>query len=149
MRTALAARGYRPRTLLHGAATGRLATALFLRSHAAASACTWRCPRAARAVVPAQVAARALTRADVAFLAGARRCLLVGGCGRDKARLSGRDERARQGAGEDERASQAVPRAALNGLPATAAARLAGLDLTSATASASPCSGPTAPARRR
>ena len=34
MRTALAARGHRPRHLLHGAATGRLATALFLRAHA-------------------------------------------------------------------------------------------------------------------
>ena len=34
MRTALAARGHRPRHLLQTAATGRLATALFLRAHA-------------------------------------------------------------------------------------------------------------------
>jgi cobalt/nickel transport system permease protein len=34
MRLALAARGHRPRHLLHGAAVGRVATALFLRSHA-------------------------------------------------------------------------------------------------------------------
>ena len=33
MRSALAARGYRPRTALGAAATGRLAAALFLRSH--------------------------------------------------------------------------------------------------------------------
>ncbi len=34
MRAALAARGYRPRTALGAAATGRLAGALFLRTHA-------------------------------------------------------------------------------------------------------------------
>ena len=34
MRTALAARGHRPRHLLQAAAIGRLATALFLRAHA-------------------------------------------------------------------------------------------------------------------
>lgn len=34
MRAALAARGYRPRTVLQAAAVGRVATALFLRTHA-------------------------------------------------------------------------------------------------------------------
>ena len=34
MRAALAARGYRPRSALHAAAVGRVATALFLRTHA-------------------------------------------------------------------------------------------------------------------
>ena len=34
MRAALAARGYRPRNVLQAAAVGRVATALFLRTHA-------------------------------------------------------------------------------------------------------------------
>jgi cobalt/nickel transport system permease protein len=69
MRTALAARGHRPRHLLHGAATGRLATALFLRAHArgervhvAMAARGWR-------GVPLAPASTALRRADVAFVA--------------------------------------------------------------------------------
>lgn len=69
MRNALAARGHRPRHLLHGAATGRLATALFLRAHArgervhvAMAARGWR-------GVPLAPAGAALRRADVAFVA--------------------------------------------------------------------------------
>jgi cobalt/nickel transport system permease protein len=69
MRTALAARGHRPRHLLHGAVTGRLATALFLRAHArgervqvAMAARGWR-------GVPRAPARAALSRADVAFVA--------------------------------------------------------------------------------
>jgi cobalt/nickel transport system permease protein len=69
MRNALAARGHRPRHLLHAAATGRLATALFLRAHArgervhvAMAARGWR-------GVPAAPAAAGLRRADLAFLA--------------------------------------------------------------------------------
>jgi cobalt/nickel transport system permease protein len=69
MRTALAARGHRPRHLLHGAVAGRLATALFLRAHArgervhvAMAARGWR-------GVPATVAATALRRADLGFVA--------------------------------------------------------------------------------
>jgi cobalt/nickel transport system permease protein len=69
MRTALAARGHRPRHLLHGAATGRLATALFLRAHArgervhvAMAARGWR-------GVPLASAGAALRRADLVFVA--------------------------------------------------------------------------------
>jgi cobalt/nickel transport system permease protein len=69
MRAALAARGHRPRHLLHGAATGRLAGALFLRAHArgervhaAMAARGWR-------GVPVAPAGAALGRADVAFVA--------------------------------------------------------------------------------
>ena len=69
MRTALAARGHRPRHLLHGATTGRLATALFLRAHArgervhvAMAARGWR-------GVPAAPPRAALRRGDVAFVA--------------------------------------------------------------------------------
>jgi cobalt/nickel transport system permease protein len=69
MRTALAARGHRPRHLLHGAVTGRLATALFLRAHARAervhvamAARGWR-------GVPIAPPGAALRRADVAFVA--------------------------------------------------------------------------------
>jgi cobalt/nickel transport system permease protein len=69
MRSALAARGHRPRHLLHGAATGKLATALFLRAHArgervhvAMAARGWR-------GVPAAPARAALRHADVAFVA--------------------------------------------------------------------------------
>ena len=69
MRNALAARGHRPRHLLQGAATGRLATALFLRAHArgervhvAMAARGWR-------GVPSAPAAAALHRTDVAFVA--------------------------------------------------------------------------------
>ena len=49
MRAALAARGYRPRTALQAGALGRVATAMFLRTYAAASGCTRRCSRAATA----------------------------------------------------------------------------------------------------
>jgi cobalt/nickel transport system permease protein len=69
MRAALAARGHRPRHLLHGGATGRLAGALFLRAHArgervhtAMAARGWR-------GVPAAPAGTALRRADLAFVA--------------------------------------------------------------------------------
>ena len=69
MRAALAARGHRPRQLLHGGATGRLAGALFLRAHArgervhaAMAARGWR-------GVPVAPASAVLGRADVAFVA--------------------------------------------------------------------------------
>jgi cobalt/nickel transport system permease protein len=69
MRTALAARGHRPRHLLHGAVAGRLATALFLRAHArgervhvAMAARGWR-------GVPVASAGAELRRADLAFVA--------------------------------------------------------------------------------
>jgi cobalt/nickel transport system permease protein len=69
MRTALAARGHRPRHLLHGSATGRLATALFLRAHArgervhvAMAARGWR-------GVPVAAAGTALRPVEVAFVA--------------------------------------------------------------------------------
>jgi cobalt/nickel transport system permease protein len=70
MRTALAARGHRPRHLLHGAVAGQLATALFLRSHArgervhaAMAARGW------RGVPPAPAGGGALRRTDLAFVA--------------------------------------------------------------------------------
>jgi cobalt/nickel transport system permease protein len=69
MRTALAARGHRPRHLMHGVVTGRLATALFLRAHArgervhvAMAARGWR-------GIPAAPAGAALRTPDVAFVA--------------------------------------------------------------------------------
>ena len=69
MRTALAARGHRPRHLLQAGATGRLATALFLRAHArgervhvAMAARRWR-------GVPAVPPATVLRRPDLAFVA--------------------------------------------------------------------------------
>jgi cobalt/nickel transport system permease protein len=69
MRSALLARGHRPRHLLHGAATGRLATGLFLRAHArgervavAMAARGWR-------GVPPAPAHAALRRADLVFAA--------------------------------------------------------------------------------
>ena len=62
-------RPHRPRHLLHGAATGRLATALFLRAHArgervhvAMAARGWH-------GVPPAPAAVALRRADLVFVA--------------------------------------------------------------------------------
>jgi cobalt/nickel transport system permease protein len=69
MRTALAARGHRPRHLLHGAATGRLATALFLRAHSRGERVHVAMAARGWSGVPARLAGRALTRADVAFLA--------------------------------------------------------------------------------
>jgi cobalt/nickel transport system permease protein len=71
MRTALAARGHRPRHLLHGATAGRLATALFLRSHARGERVhTAMLARGLRSThpVPPRAARRPLARADVAFL---------------------------------------------------------------------------------
>jgi cobalt/nickel transport system permease protein len=69
MRAALAARGYRPRSLAQAAALGRLATALFLRAHArgervyvAMLARGWRGTMPARAPL-------ALGRPDALFLA--------------------------------------------------------------------------------
>ena len=69
MRTALAARGHRPRHLLHGAATGRLATALFLRAHSRGERVHVAMAARGWTGVPARVAGRPLTPADVAFLA--------------------------------------------------------------------------------
>jgi cobalt/nickel transport system permease protein len=69
MRTALAARGHRPRHLLHGAATGRLATALFLRAHSRGERVHVAMAARGWSGAPPRVPSRALARADVAFLA--------------------------------------------------------------------------------
>jgi cobalt/nickel transport system permease protein len=69
MRTALAARGHRPRHLLHGGATGRLASALFLRAHARGERVHVAMAARGWTGVPPRAARRALTRADAAFLA--------------------------------------------------------------------------------
>jgi cobalt/nickel transport system permease protein len=69
MRSALAARGHRPRHLLHGSATGRLATALFLRAHARGERVHVAMAARGWSGVPARAASRPLTRVDVAFLA--------------------------------------------------------------------------------
>ena len=69
MRTALAARGHRPRHLLHGGATGRLASALFLRAHARGERVHVAMAARGWSGAPPRAARRALTRADVAFLA--------------------------------------------------------------------------------
>jgi len=69
MRTALAARGHRPRHLLHGAATGRLATALFLRAHARGERVHVAMAARGWSGVPATPAGAALRRADLAFVA--------------------------------------------------------------------------------
>ena len=69
MRTALAARGHRPRHLLHAGATGRLASALFLRAHARGERVHVAMAARGWSGAPPRAGARALTRADVAFLA--------------------------------------------------------------------------------
>lgn len=69
MRTALAARGHRPRHLLHGAITGRLATALFLRAHARGERVQVAMAARGWHGVPPAPAGVALNRADVAFVA--------------------------------------------------------------------------------
>ena len=69
MRTALAARGHRPRHLLHGAATGRLATALFLRAHSRGERVHVAMAARGWSGTPARAARQALTRADTVFLA--------------------------------------------------------------------------------
>lgn len=69
MRTALAARGHRPRHLLHGAVTGRLATALFLRAHARGERVHVAMAARGWSGVPAAPARAALARADLAFVA--------------------------------------------------------------------------------
>ena len=69
MRTALAARGHHPRHLLHGGATGRLASALFLRAHARGERVHVAMAARGWSGAPPRAARRALTRADVAFLA--------------------------------------------------------------------------------
>jgi cobalt/nickel transport system permease protein len=69
MRTALAARGHRPRHLLHGAATGRLATALFLRAHSRGERVHVAMAARGWSGTPPRAVARSLTRADAAFLA--------------------------------------------------------------------------------
>jgi cobalt/nickel transport system permease protein len=69
MRTALAARGHRPRHLLHGAVTGRLATALFLRAHSRGERVHVAMAARGWSGTPPRAAGRALTRTDVAFLA--------------------------------------------------------------------------------
>jgi cobalt/nickel transport system permease protein len=69
MRAALAARGHRPRHLLHGAATGRLATALFLRAHARGERVHVAMAARGWTGAPARADARPLAWADAAFLA--------------------------------------------------------------------------------
>jgi amino acid transporter len=69
MRAALAARGHRPRHLLQAAATGRLATALFLRAHARAERVHTAMAARGWSGVPLAPAGAALRRADVAFVA--------------------------------------------------------------------------------
>ena len=69
MRTALAARGHRPRHLLHGGTTGRLATALFLRAHSRGERVHVAMAARGWSGTPARAARRALTRADTTFLA--------------------------------------------------------------------------------
>jgi cobalt/nickel transport system permease protein len=69
MRTALAARGHRPRHLLHGAATGHLATALFLRAHARGERVHVAMAARGWSGVPRATAGAALRRADLAFVA--------------------------------------------------------------------------------
>jgi cobalt/nickel transport system permease protein len=69
MRTALAARGHRPRHLLHGGATGRLASALFLRAHARGERVHVAMAARGWTGAPPRTARRGLTRADAAFLA--------------------------------------------------------------------------------
>ncbi len=67
MRTALAARGHRPRHLLDGATTGRLATALFLRAHARGERVHVAMAARGGSGVPPRAARRPLARADLAF----------------------------------------------------------------------------------
>jgi cobalt/nickel transport system permease protein len=69
MRAALTARGHRPRHLLHGAATGRLAGALLLRAHARAERVHTAMAARGWRGVPAVPAGAALRRADAAFVA--------------------------------------------------------------------------------
>ena len=69
MRTALAARGHRPRHLLHAGATGRLATALFLRAHARGERVHVAMTARGWSGVPLRPGSAALRRADVVFIA--------------------------------------------------------------------------------
>jgi cobalt/nickel transport system permease protein len=69
MRTALAARGHRPRHLLDGAATGRLATALFLRAHARGERVHTAMASRGWTGAPPRAAAARLSRPDVVFAA--------------------------------------------------------------------------------
>ena len=69
MRTALAARGHRPRHLLQAAAIGKLATALFLRAHARGERVHVAMAARGWTGAPAARAARALGRADLLFVA--------------------------------------------------------------------------------
>jgi cobalt/nickel transport system permease protein len=69
MRSALAARGHRPRHLLHGAVTGRLATALFLRAHARGERVHVAMAARGWSGTPPRTAARPLARADAGFVA--------------------------------------------------------------------------------
>jgi cobalt/nickel transport system permease protein len=69
MRTALAARGHRPRHLLQTAATGRLATALFLRAHARGERVHVAMAARGWTGTPPAAAAGALHRPDICFVA--------------------------------------------------------------------------------
>jgi cobalt/nickel transport system permease protein len=69
MRTALAARGHRPRHLLHATAIGRLATALFLRAHARGERVHVAMTARGWTGAPAAGPARVLGRADLLFVA--------------------------------------------------------------------------------
>ena len=131
MRTALAARGHRPRHLLHGAATGRLAGALFLRAHARARARARRDGRARLARRPAGAGRRGAAARRPRVRRRARRPPAAA------ARRAG-------GAGM----SCAVRARGLSFGYAAGATCSTGSTSTSRTASASPCSARTAPARR-
>ena len=77
MRSALLARGYRPRTALGAAATGRLAGTLFVRAHARGERVYLAmAARGYAGTMPAD-APLALRRADVAFLAALGLALLA------------------------------------------------------------------------
>jgi cobalt/nickel transport system permease protein len=70
MRTALAARGHRARHLLDGGATGKLATALFLRAHARGERVHTAMAARGYAGAPSRAAAAPLAPADLGFLVG-------------------------------------------------------------------------------
>ena len=133
MRTALAARGHRPRHLLQTAATGRLATALFLRSHARGERVHVAMVARGWTGAPPARRAPALRRTDLLFVAALAGLPLALRVVLELARMTcavhARGLTFGYAAGR-RRARRARPRP-------------------SRTASASPCSAPTAPARRR
>jgi cobalt/nickel transport system permease protein len=77
MRTALAARGHRTRHLLDGGATGKLATALFLRAHARGERVHTAMAARGWTGTPPRAAAARLSRADLAFAVALAGCPLA------------------------------------------------------------------------